>query len=276
MIPYFPQPALHLGPFTIHAFGVLAAVAVVVGGRAILIRAHRKGIPPEEMFRLCFWIYAAAMVGAVVSKVVMDDFPAVFIHPSSLLHASWGVRSAGGLAGGLLAGIIWCIARRLSFYEALRRLDIVAYAIPIGWMIGRFGCTLAHDHRGIASDSWLAVQFPEGPRWDLGLIEFLFLIFVVIAFRLLDRKPRPVGLFLALYAVVYGGFRMWLDTLHDQPIRFYGGAVGVLVGALGWIAVWHYSRSQPAATSDQLEPAIAPTVSPLQSASARSPDPDYR
>ena len=58
----------------------------------------------------------------------------------------------------------------------MRRLDIIAYAMPIGWMIGRLGCTLAHDHRGLASTSWIAVNFPEGPRYDLGLIEFLFLI----------------------------------------------------------------------------------------------------
>ncbi|HYL77768.1 MAG TPA: prolipoprotein diacylglyceryl transferase family protein [Bryobacteraceae bacterium] len=246
MIPYYPQPVLRAGPFTIHAFGVLAAAAVVVGGRAILIRAHRKGIPPEEMFRFCFWVYAAAMVGAVLAKVVMDDFPAVFVHPSRLLHAHWGVRSAGGIAGGFLGGLIWCVSRRLSLYEALRRLDIVAYATPLAWMIGRLGCTLAHDHRGLPSDSWLAVQFPEGPRCDLGLIEFLFLIAMVIAFRLLDRQPRPVGFFFGLYGVVYGGFRIWLDTLHLQPMRFYGGAAGVLVGLLGWMAMRAFERSRVA------------------------------
>ncbi len=102
----------------------------------------------------------------------------------------------------------------------MRRLDIIAYAMPIGWMIGRLGCTLAHDHRGLASTSWIAVNFPEGPRYDLGLIEFLFLIGMVTMNRLLDRRPRPVGFFFGIFGVVYGGFRIWLDTLHLQPNRF--------------------------------------------------------
>jgi len=276
MIPYFPQPVLRLGPFEIHAFGVLAAAAVVIGGRAILVRASRKGIPPEEMFRFCFWIYAAAMVGAVLSKTLFDNFPDVFLHPSHLLHPVLGVRSVGGIAGGFLGGMIWCRVHRLSFYESLRRLDIVTYSIPLAWMIGRLGCALAHDHKGVASTSWLAVQFPEGPRWDLGLIEFLFLIFMVIAFRLLDRKPRPVGFFFGLYGVVYGGFRIWLDTLHMQPMRFYGGAAGVVIGMLGWVAMWHYSRSQPAPSPAQPASAMAPMVSPPQPASAHSPGPDCR
>jgi phosphatidylglycerol---prolipoprotein diacylglyceryl transferase len=161
------------------------------------------------------------------------------------------VRSVGGISCGFLAGLAWCRYHKLSLYETIRRIDIVAYSIPLAWMIGRLGCTLAHDHRGLASTSWIAVNFPEGPRYDLGLIEFLFLIAMVIAFWLLDRRPRPVGFFFGLYGVVYGGFRIWLDTLHDQPARFYGGAAGVLVGLVGFgvMLVLQRSRSREAAPS---------------------------
>lgn len=237
MIPYFPQPVFHLGPFEIHAFGILAAVGVVVGGRAILLRAHRKGIPAEQMFRFCFWVYVSAMAGAYLSKTVLDDFPAFLADPSRIFRVSLGVRSVGGIGGGFLGGLAWCLYHRLSLFESLRRLDIIAYAMPLAWMFGRLGCALAHDHRGFASTSWIAVQFPEGPRFDLGLIEFLFLIGMVIAFRVLDRRPRPVGFYFGLYGIVYGSFRIWLDTLHSQPARFYGGAAGVVVGLLGWIAM---------------------------------------
>ena len=170
MIPYYPQPVLHLGPFQIHAFGALAAVAVLVGGRVILRRAHRQGIPVEQMFRFCFWVYIGAMLGAFLSKTVLYDFPGFLADPSRIFRVSLGVRSVGGLSGGFLAGLVWCRHHRLTALETMRRLDIIAYAMPTGWMIGRLGCTLAHDHRGFASTSWIAVNFPEGPRYDLGLI----------------------------------------------------------------------------------------------------------
>jgi len=241
MIPYYPQPVFHLGPFEIHAFGVLAALAVVVGGRVILVRAHRKGIPVEQMFRFCFWVYASAMAGAFLSKVVMD--PTFLANPTRIFHTGLGVRSVGGISVGFLAAVAWCRYHKLSLFESMRRLDIIAYAMPTGWMIGRLGCTLAHDHRGLYSSSWIAVQFPEGPRYDLGLIEFLFLIGMVTAFKLLDRRPRPVGFFFGLYGVVYGGFRIWLDTLHVQPMRFYGGIAGVVVGLVGWAVMLKLQRS---------------------------------
>jgi phosphatidylglycerol:prolipoprotein diacylglycerol transferase len=246
MLPYYPQPVFHLGPIEIHAFGILAAVAVVVGGRCILVRAHRQGIPPEQMFRFCFWVYVCAMAGAFLSKIVLDDFPAFFVDPARAFRVSMGVRSVGGISSGFLAGLVWCRVHKLSALDTMRRLDIIAYAMPLGWMIGRLGCALAHDHRGLASTSWIAVAFPEGPRYDLGLIEFLFLIGMVSAFWFLDRRPRPAGFFFGLYGVVYGGFRIWLDTLHVQPARFYGGAAGVLVGLAGFAAMLALERSRPA------------------------------
>ena len=37
---------------------------------------------------------------------------------------------------------------------------------------GRFGCALQHDHLGIPSTYFLAVRFPGGPRFDLGLLRY--------------------------------------------------------------------------------------------------------
>ena len=59
-------------------------------------------------------------------------------------------------------------------------------------------------------------------------------------------RPRPAGFFFGLYGVVYGGFRIWLDTLHVQPMRFWGGAAGVLIGLLGWVAMLALERSHSA------------------------------
>jgi len=254
MIPYFPQPVLHLGPFQIHAFGFLAALAVVLGGRVVLLRAHREGIPAEQMFQFCCWTYLFGMVCAVLSKLMLDNFPAFFVDPVHAFRTNLGFRSVGGIGGAFVGALLWCRWKRLSLFETIRRVDIVAYATPFAWMIGRLGCTLAHDHRGLFTTSWIAVQFPEGSRYDLGFIEFLFLIPLTIAFKMLDRKPRPVGFYFGLFGVVYGGFRIWLDTLHAQPLRFYGGALGVLVGLSGWAWMWAHQRSHVAG------PAVTPAA----------------
>jgi phosphatidylglycerol---prolipoprotein diacylglyceryl transferase len=253
MIPYYPQPVLHLGPFSIHAFGILGALAVLVAFWTILRRGRRFGIPMEEMFQFLCVMYLCGLAAAFFAKTIMDDPHAFLADPARVFHVAAGIRSSGGLIGGLVAGLVWCAYRRLSLFEILRRFDIMLFCLPAAWMVGRLGCALAHDHRGLFTTSWMAVRFPEGPRYDLGLIEFVFLVVVVGVFWLMDRRPWPVGFFFALSCVVYGVFRMWLDTLHVQPLRFYEGAFYVVVGLGVWAAMWTFERSR--ARSAQATPA---------------------
>jgi prolipoprotein diacylglyceryltransferase len=142
----------------------------------------------------------------------------------------------------LVAAILYCLVRRLSRFETLRRLDLLAFAMPMAWMIGRLGCALAHDHPGPFSTRWIAVRFPEGARYDLGVMEFLFLIGVTATFHLLDRRPRRIGFYLILFALLYGSFRIWLN-----PKDLYAGLFAILVGLL---VLAHSVRAQPAKKRD--------------------------
>jgi prolipoprotein diacylglyceryltransferase len=60
MIPYFEQPRLALGPLTIHAFGVLVAVAVLVGHRMFRWKLKREGMDAVLGERLLTWVLVAA------------------------------------------------------------------------------------------------------------------------------------------------------------------------------------------------------------------------
>src|SRR5579871_5969135 len=157
MIPYFPEPELRLGPVDIKAFGALFVIAVLIGGRVMLRRAHRFAIGLEDMFRFCFWMFASGMLGAHVAKMAMDNTGEFLADPTLIVRTSVGIRSLGGLAGGFLGGLLAARFRKLTFAETLLRLDIVAYALPVAWMFGRLGCALAHDHRGFLTPSWMAV-----------------------------------------------------------------------------------------------------------------------
>jgi len=243
MIPYYPQPVIHLGPISIHAFGMLGALATLLAFWIILRRARRMGIAMEETFQFLSVMYLCGLAGAFFASTIMADPQAFIAHPGRVFHVAVGIRSCGGLIGGLLSGLTWCAFRRLSLSETLRRFDALVYAFPAAWTAGRLGCALAHDHRGLWTTSWIAVRFPEGQRYDLGLIEFVFLIGMTTLFWALDRKPRPVGFFFVSYTVVYGAFRIWLDTLHADPLRYYEGATYVVIGLLSWMTMWALDRS---------------------------------
>jgi phosphatidylglycerol:prolipoprotein diacylglycerol transferase len=162
---------------------------------------------------------------------------------------SFGIRSIGGLAGGFIGALICCRLRHVSFFASFRMLDVMAFAMPFAFMVGRLGCAIVHDHPGRPSASWIAVRFPGGPRYDLGVTEFLFLIPISALFYFLGRKPRPAGLFLGLYGVIYGSLRIWLDTLHIQPMRFYEGIALCCLGVTAFVLMSRYSRNLKPADS---------------------------
>jgi hypothetical protein len=37
---------------------------------------------------------------------------------------------------------------------------------------------------------------------------------------------------------------MWLDTLHAQPLKYYEGALSVVIGLEVWAATWGFARSR--------------------------------
>jgi phosphatidylglycerol:prolipoprotein diacylglycerol transferase len=220
MIPYTPEPVFHLGPREIHLATVLVVLGILVGGAVILWRARRSGVETEEAFRFCFSIYASGMAGA-------------YLIWNPLLTGKPGAWSLGGFLGALLGALAYCRVARWPLVRCLERIDLAVFASPVAAMFGRLGCTVAHHHRGVVSSNWLAVDFPEGPRYDLGLLEFLFLLAFTVVVFLLGRNQRIPGFFLSLFAIVYGSFRMALDTLRDDPgARYWPGAVAVAIGMI--------------------------------------------
>jgi len=93
---------------------------------------------------------------------------------------------------------------------------------------GRLGCALVHDHVGTPSEFVLAFRFPNAPRHDLGLYEFLYTVVILVpAVVILDRRSRPPGTSVAVLALLYAPVRFLLDFLRQTDlsgadVRYHG------------------------------------------------------
>jgi phosphatidylglycerol:prolipoprotein diacylglycerol transferase len=226
MFPYFPEPVLHLGPLYLTAFQICVALATLTGYLGVEWRAARLGWDRSLAMRIVLPAMLAGFIGSHAFDVALYQPQAVRENPLLLLEFWGSMSSFGGLLGGIAGALFIAWRRRLSRAQLLELFDILAFVFPFAWIFGRLGCALAHDHLGIPSTSVWAVRFPAGPRFDLGLLEFLATIGIALLFALLDRRPHKTGLYLALFFTLYGPVRFALDALRVGDERYLGWTPG--------------------------------------------------
>ncbi|MFL5301244.1 MAG: prolipoprotein diacylglyceryl transferase [Anaeromyxobacteraceae bacterium] len=246
MIPYFELPSLHLGPFTLQAFGVFAALGVYVGARVAVREAVRHHVDPQPLADYAVW--------GVGSGVVFGHLVHIFLyHPEELadwrrILAFWeGLSSFGGLLGGVIAAAIFFARRRVRFQDYA---DTLALSVPLGWGIARVGCFVIHDHPGVRTTFPLAVDFParaaatlgfSGARHDLGLYDAIALFAYAALFFALDRRGVLRGRLLALLALLYGTSRFYFDTLRATDVPYADARyLGLTPAQYFCLALWAY------------------------------------
>ncbi len=115
---------------------------------------------------------------------------------------------------------------------ALAGPALFACALPFTLALGRLGCALQHDHLGISADHVLAVGFPDGPRFDLGVLEFLYVSGVCAIFLAADRRRWPSGFYIGLFFALYGPVRFAMDALRIGDVRYLGWTPGQYLSLL--------------------------------------------
>jgi len=268
VVPFFPQPEYHLfGPVTVHAFGAIVALSLIVGWRMAVTRSRTKGIDPELFQDLLLYVILSGFIVAHLYSV-LAYFPRETMENPLLLLKIWeDISSFGGFAGGLLG--LWLFfrfkARDVDAAARLRYLDVIAYVFPFAWAIGRIACTVAHDHPGTittfplgislkspGAQAYIASFYREAGRLaevpptgelakmafhDLGWYEFLYMSCLMVpTFLLLDRKPRPPAFFLIAFLLLYVPARFLLDFLRIGDARYFGLTPGQYAGVAVFLA----------------------------------------
>ncbi len=203
MIPYFSGHLFDVGGWTfqlfghrrdigtmsIYMFGVLVAIGVIIGDRIVVAEGAKRGLAQEDVRFLNARI---VIVGFIVAHLVS----VIFYFPERIVESPWvllnfwsGLSSFGGFLGAFLAFLFYTKREKIP---RLPYADSVALGLSVGWIFGRTGCFTAHDHPGRRTSFFLAVNYPGGPRHDLGLDELLFTIVMTAILFAYSRKP-PAG-----------------------------------------------------------------------------------
>lgn len=261
MIPYFDFKLFEFAGLPIHLFGLLVAIGVIVGDRITVREGAKRGLDPRDVRYLNARMVIGGFIMAHLVSVVFYFPERIKENPLVLLNIWAGLSSFGGFLG---AAITYIYLSRKEKIPALPYADAVALGLSVGWIFGRLGCTTAHDHPGRLSNFFLAVQYPEGARHDLGFYEFLFTIGLTLLLRAYAKKPRPAGHLIGLFALLYAPVRFLLDFLRatdvsrpDERYAHLTPAQWACIAAFG-VGVWLLRRQSPVLEFTGPPPTIVP------------------
>lgn len=224
-----------IGPVTIHGYGLMIGIGVLVCIALGVYRAKKTGVmKEEEVLDIAIYGLIVGFLGAKLLYVIVE-FEQFIKNPISVL-GSEGFVAYGGIIFGVLAAILYCRTKKISFMECF---DLLCPSISIAQGFGRIGCFLAGCCYGRETTSFLGVVFPEGCMAPAGvklLPTQLFSSagdFVITAILLWYYKKRKyVGDVGVLYMLLYGVGRFLVEFLRADD----RGGIGAL-STSQWISI---------------------------------------
>ena len=259
-----PGPLVfQLGPLSLRWYGLLIALAVLVGLALATRLGRSRGIDPALIADLLPLLVLGSVIGARLYYVALE-WRQYAANPSDVL-AIWrgGIAIHGALIGGVLTTIVYCRWRRLPFWSLL---DVLVPAVALGQAIGRWGNFFNSEAFGLPTQLPWKLQIPAANRppefleqlyfhptflyesiWNLGVCALLLLLFRA---GNRGRIRLPAGALSCIYLMAYSSGRVWIEGLRIDPLCLFsqppfceGGIrmaqlVSLLLIALGGLGLW--------------------------------------
>ena len=267
-----PGPLLfQLWPFSLRWYGLLIAVAVLLGLILATRLGKQRGIEPALISDLLPVLVLAAIVGARLYYVVFEWRQYQLNWLDALAIWRGGIAIHGALIGGTLAVILYSRWRKIAFWNLM---DVLLPSVALGQAIGRWGNFFNSEAFGLPTDlPWrLSIPYANRPLefldqttfhptflyesiWNLGVLALLLVLFQR---GVRGKLNLSIGAISCTYLVAYSAWRFWIEGLRIDPLCLIGtppycdgglriaqlvSLALITLGSLG--LYWLYGRRQP-------------------------------
>lgn len=252
---------LHIGSITIYWYSVLILTAFILGYFMVSREFKKEKMPLEFLSDYFFYLVPIVILGARTYYVIFEW--SYYQNHLSEIIAVWN----GGLAihGGILAGLLFSIFyTKRKKINTLKLFDMIAPCLIVGQAIGRWGNFFNQEAHG--PETTLAflqslhlpnfivegMHFVDFGKYTYWHPTFLYeslgcLIGFIIILIIRSRKKTKVGMQSAIYFMVYGITRFFIEALRQDSLMFFGLKIAQLVSiimVLAGIGLMVYSLKQ--------------------------------
>ncbi len=261
-----PIPFFHT-TFHIYFYGILIMLGVVAAAFLSQAEAKRRGINPDYIWDVLFWVVLAGIIGARLwhiftpqaDMLVPDPVTGKLVNPyfvggvprilDIINIRSGGLGIPGAIIGGIIAMWFYCRNRKISF---LGMVDTVIPGVALAQAIGRWGNFFNQELYGVPTTLPWGIQISASHRIGIysnlanyppttlfhplflyesiwNLINMALLLWIARSFA----KWLKGGDLLYIYMMMYSVGRFSLDYLRVGTISFNHIFIAVVAVAGG-------------------------------------------
>lgn len=221
-----------IGPVSVYSYGLMLAIAFLVGNTILLREFRRNKISEESGIVITFLALIGGIVGGKIFYIIEEwNFGSGVAIKSYLtpdvLFTGLGLTFYGGLVVAMILIVIYC---RIKKIQLLNVLDILSLCAAIGYGIARIGCHLSGDgDYGIAVNGtiweFLGYSYIKGTVptqagvlvHPTPLYELIASIIIFLYLWSLRNKSKFTGEIFSFYLILTGIARFLVEFIRLNP-----------------------------------------------------------
>jgi phosphatidylglycerol:prolipoprotein diacylglycerol transferase len=198
-----------------------------------LVKKDKLLISEKVLDDYFVWVEVGVILGARIGYFIfyVPDNSYYFLHPWEMFNPFLdgefvGIRGMsyhGAVIGFAVSTLLFVKFKKENLWQLL---DIVAVSVPAGYIFGRIGNFLNQELIGRVTDVEWGIYVNGVLRHPSQLYEAFFEGFVIFIILFLYRNRKKFdGELIALYMILYGGFRSFCEIFR-QPDPQLGFIIG--------------------------------------------------
>lgn len=208
-----------IGPVTIRYYGILLALAFIVGYFVAVKIGKERGINKDQLQELLLYLIVGILLGARIFHVVFYNFTYFAQNPLEILFI-WrgGIASHGGIIGGMIAMWLFAKKHKFHFYDIA---DLIVIPAVLGGVFIRIGNFMNGELVGRITNAPWAMEFNgfEGKRHPSQLYEsFKNLVIFLVLYNMRKIKNLSKGILFWSFVAIFSLFRFIVEFFKEFQI----------------------------------------------------------
>ena len=217
-----------MGPVQVRWYGLLFAMAFVVGYFIMLKIFQKEKLPEALLDKLSIYMLISTVIGARLGHVLFYQPEEYFKHPLDILKIWEGGLASHGAAIGIIFAL-WLFSRKTR-YSFLWVIDRIVIVVALAGFFIRMGNLFNSEIYGNATNLAWGFIFPRAgetvakhPTQIYEGICYLAIFFILYHIYMKNNgRPRP-GFLFGLFLVTLFSVRFLIEFIKMPQVRFEQG-----------------------------------------------------